>query len=74
MCYAISEESSCFKGLNMFNFVPVGLRNGGTPSYSNVISRPESNGSSNTPKTNDLGKKGKKPNRVLLSTAGGRRY
>ncbi|XP_058737637.1 uncharacterized protein LOC131609840 [Vicia villosa] len=51
-----------------------GLRNGETLSYSNVISRAESNGSSNAPKTNDSGKKGKKPNRVLLSTAGGRRY
>ncbi|KAK2361566.1 RING/U-box superfamily protein [Trifolium repens] len=51
-----------------------GLRNGETRSYSNIISRAESNGSSNAPKTNDLGKKGKKPSRVLLSTAGGRRY
>ncbi|XP_061358557.1 uncharacterized protein LOC133302753 [Gastrolobium bilobum] len=51
-----------------------GLRNGETSSYSNVISRTESNISLNAPKTNDLGKKGKKQNRVLLSTAGGRRY
>ncbi|CAI8613486.1 unnamed protein product [Vicia faba] len=51
-----------------------GLRNGEILSYSNVISKAESNGSSNAPKTNDTGKKGKKPNRVLLSTAGGRRY
>jgi hypothetical protein len=51
-----------------------GLRNGETRSYSNIISRADSNGSSNAPKTNDLGKKGKKPSRVLLSTAGGRRY
>jgi hypothetical protein len=51
-----------------------GLRNGETRSYSNIISRAELNGSSNAPKTNDLGKKGKKPSRVLLSTAGGRRY
>ncbi|KAK7336160.1 hypothetical protein VNO77_16693 [Canavalia gladiata] len=54
--------------------VTTGLRNGETQSYSNVISRAESNISLNAPKTNDLGKKGKKPNRVLLSTAGGRRY
>jgi len=52
----------------------IGLRNGETQSYSNVISRAEANISFNPPKTNDLGKKGKKPNRVLLSTAGGRRY
>ncbi|ESW33615.1 hypothetical protein PHAVU_001G084800 [Phaseolus vulgaris] len=51
-----------------------GSRNGETQSYSNVISRAESNISSNAPKTNELGKKGKKPSRVLLSTAGGRRY
>ncbi|KAL2320385.1 hypothetical protein Fmac_029354 [Flemingia macrophylla] len=48
-----------------------GLRNGETESYSNVISRAESNAA---PKRNELGKKGKKSNRVLLSTAGGRRY
>ncbi|KAL5154417.1 RING finger protein 10 [Glycine soja] len=54
--------------------VTTGLRNGETQSYSNVTSRTESNISSNAPKTNELGKKGKKPNRVLLSTAGGRRY
>ncbi|KAG4927434.1 hypothetical protein JHK82_053207 [Glycine max] len=54
--------------------VTTGLRNGETQSYSNATSRTESNISSNAPKTNELGKKGKKPNRVLLSTAGGRRY
>lgn len=52
----------------------IGLRNGETPSYSNIISRAESNASPNAPKTNELGKKGKKPSRVLLSTSGGRRY
>ncbi|XP_019447407.1 PREDICTED: RING finger protein 10 isoform X2 [Lupinus angustifolius] len=51
-----------------------GLRNAEAPSYSNVISRPDSNISLNAPKTNDAGKRGKKPNRVLLSTSGGRRY
>lgn len=45
-----------------------------TPSFANVISRAESVNSLNAPKTSDLGKKGKKPTRVLLSTAGGRRY
>nr|KYP63547.1 RING finger protein 10 [Cajanus cajan] len=51
--------------------VITGLRSGETQSYSNVISRAESNASA---KTNELGKKGRKSNRVLLSTAGGRRY
>ncbi|KAI4350437.1 hypothetical protein L6164_004893 [Bauhinia variegata] len=44
------------------------------PSFVNVISRAESLKSLHAPKTNDSGKKGKKPSRVLLSTAGGRRY
>ncbi|KAF7801850.1 RING finger protein 10 [Senna tora] len=51
-----------------------GLRNVETPSFAHVISRAESISSLNGPKTSDLGKKGKKPTRVLLSTAGGRRY
>jgi hypothetical protein len=76
MCYALCEGRRIKQlhvlFLNRWN--PVGLRNGETRSYSNIISRAESNGSSNAPKTNDLGKKGKKPSRVLLSTAGGRRY
>ncbi|KAK2968813.1 hypothetical protein RJ640_028206 [Escallonia rubra] len=42
----------------------------GTPSFANIISRTKPVES----KANDLVKKGKKPNRVLLSTAGGRRY
>ncbi|XP_054801393.1 uncharacterized protein LOC129305374 isoform X2 [Prosopis cineraria] len=51
-----------------------GLRNVETSSFANVISRAESITSLNAPKTSDLGKKGKKPTRVLMSTAGGRRY
>ncbi|MED6105927.1 hypothetical protein PIB30_000051 [Stylosanthes scabra] len=51
-----------------------GPRNVETPSYSNVTSRAESNINMNAPMTNDLGKKRKKQNRVLLSTSGGRRY
>ncbi|XP_028761141.1 RING finger protein 10 isoform X2 [Neltuma alba] len=51
-----------------------GLRNVETSSFANVISRAESTNSLNAPKTSDLGKKGKKPTRVLMSTAGGRRY
>lgn len=53
---------------------PAGLRNVETSSFANVMSRAESINSLNAPKANDLGKKGKKPTRVLLSTAGGRRY
>lgn len=45
-----------------------------TPSFANVISRAKSGGSIVSPKVNEVGKKGKKPSRVLLSTAGGRRY
>lgn len=45
-----------------------------TPSFANVISRAKSGGSIESPKVNEAGKKGKKPSRVLLSTAGGRRY
>ncbi|XP_023530957.1 RING finger protein 10 isoform X1 [Cucurbita pepo subsp. pepo] len=45
-----------------------------TPSFANIISRAKSGGSTESPKANEVGKKGKKPSRVLLSTAGGRRY
>ncbi|XP_027350497.1 RING finger protein 10 isoform X2 [Abrus precatorius] len=70
------QETSGLPNTNMTtdSSATTGLRNGETQSYSHVISRAESNTSLNVPKTNDLGKKGKKPNRVLLSTAGGRRY
>lgn len=42
----------------------------GTQSFANVISRAKTVET----KMNETGKRGKKPNRVLLSTAGGRRY
>lgn len=48
-----------------------GLPMGGASSFANVISRAkpvESN------KGNEMGKKGKKASRVLLSTSGARRY
>ncbi|KAH7577126.1 hypothetical protein JRO89_XS01G0209200 [Xanthoceras sorbifolium] len=51
-----------------------GSRNSGATSFANVISKAKSGENAETPKTNEMGKKGKKPNRVLLSTAGGRRY
>ncbi|KAL9241811.1 hypothetical protein vseg_015876 [Gypsophila vaccaria] len=43
-------------------------------SFANVISREASVETSNTQKAIEAGKKGKKQNRVLLSTSGGRRY
>ncbi|XWS43946.1 hypothetical protein CRYUN_Cryun15aG0002000 [Craigia yunnanensis] len=51
-----------------------GSRNSGTPSFANVISRTKAVENLHTPKMNEIGKKGKKASRVLLSTAGGRRY
>ncbi|KAK3183896.1 hypothetical protein Dsin_031182 [Dipteronia sinensis] len=52
-----------------------GSRISGTTSFANVISKAKPNENVETsPKTNEMGKKGKKPSRVLLSTAGGRRY
>lgn len=52
----------------------VGLKNAGTPSFANIMSRAKSVETLDAPKMNEVGKKGKKPSRVLLSTAGGRRY
>lgn len=46
----------------------------GVTSFANIISRAKPGENLDAPKMNDSGKKGKKPNRVLLSTAGGRRY
>ncbi|KAF9618945.1 hypothetical protein IFM89_002940 [Coptis chinensis] len=52
-----------------------GRRNMVTLSFANIISTTKSPESREIPKIDALvGKKGKKPNRVLLSTAGGRRY
>ncbi|XP_058092939.1 uncharacterized protein LOC131239312 [Magnolia sinica] len=45
-----------------------------TPSFANIISTLPSAGGPEAAKMNGFGKKGKKPSRVLLSTAGGRRY
>ncbi|KAL2939615.1 RING finger protein 10 [Bienertia sinuspersici] len=52
---------------------PNGSTNQGVCSFANVISR-EKSSEGVTRKSNEAGKKGKKPSRVLLSTAGGRRY
>ncbi|XP_039026072.1 RING finger protein 10-like isoform X2 [Hibiscus syriacus] len=51
-----------------------GSRNSGTPSFANVISRAKAAENLQTPKMNEMGKKGKKGGRVLLSTTSGRRY
>ncbi|TYH48822.1 hypothetical protein ES332_D10G094500v1 [Gossypium tomentosum] len=51
-----------------------GSRSSGTQSFANVISRAKAPENLQTPKMNEIGKKGKKGGRVLLSTAGGRRY
>ncbi|CAL5325494.1 unnamed protein product [Camellia sinensis] len=51
-----------------------GLRNDGTPSFANIISRAKTFEGPVAPKMNEMAKKGKKPSKVLLSTAGGRRY
>nr|POE85658.1 ring finger protein 10 [Quercus suber] len=53
---------------------PSGSKSAGTPSFVNIISRGKSAETLDGPKMTELGKKGKKPSRVLLSTAGGRRY
>ncbi|XP_057982569.1 uncharacterized protein LOC131167725 isoform X2 [Malania oleifera] len=51
-----------------------GSRSSGIPSFANVISKEKSVENLEAPKMNESGKKGKKPTRVLMSTAGGRRY
>ncbi|KAM1918551.1 hypothetical protein FF1_023187 [Malus domestica] len=51
-----------------------GTQNAGFASFANIISRAKPGENMDPPKINDSGKKGKKQSRVLLSTAGGRRY
>ncbi|KAK9272078.1 hypothetical protein L1049_002447 [Liquidambar formosana] len=51
-----------------------GSGNASTPSFANIISRAKPVENLDAPKMNEMGKRGKKPSRVLLSTAGGRRY
>lgn len=63
VCYANIRIST-----NTFFVWPCGKS--GTQSFANVISRAKPVEA----KMNESGKRGKKPNRVLLSTAGGRRY
>lgn len=51
-----------------------GTRSSGTNTFANVTSRVNLGENLNAPKISETGKKGKKQSRVLLSTAGGRRY
>uniref|UniRef100_A0A6N2M979 RING-type domain-containing protein n=1 Tax=Salix viminalis TaxID=40686 RepID=A0A6N2M979_SALVM len=51
-----------------------GSINPGPSSFANVTARPKSEENPDPPKMNEASKKGKRPNRVLLSTTGGRRY
>ncbi|KAL6960360.1 hypothetical protein U1Q18_038125 [Sarracenia purpurea var. burkii] len=52
----------------------VGIRDAGTPSFANIISRAKTYEGLDASKVNEVAKKGKKPSRVLLSTSGSRRY
>ncbi|XP_057482689.1 LOW QUALITY PROTEIN: uncharacterized RING finger protein P8B7.23 [Actinidia eriantha] len=52
----------------------LGITDVGTSSFATIISRAKACEGADVPKMNDTSKKGKKPSRVLLSTAGGRRY
>ncbi|KAG6621766.1 hypothetical protein I3843_03G001700 [Carya illinoinensis] len=61
-------------GVTTNSSVVNGSQNAGTPSFANVVSKAKSVETLDAPKLNELGKKGKKPSRVLMSTAGGRRY
>ncbi|CAN4082234.1 unnamed protein product [Withania somnifera] len=51
-----------------------GTRSCGILSFANVTSKTKAVEGSNVPRSNDGGKRGKKPNRILMSTSGGRRY
>lgn len=74
----ITHESTFWSAFTLITWalIPllVGSRNAGTPSFANVISTAKFGENTDAPKTNEVGKKGKKQNRVLLSTSGGRRY
>ncbi|KAJ9132884.1 hypothetical protein P3X46_033709 [Hevea brasiliensis] len=71
----IEETSASHKNNKAANDSPgvSGTKNSGTPTFANVISREKTGESLDAPK-NEVGKKGKKQSRILLSTAGGRRY
>ncbi|CAN4079044.1 unnamed protein product [Withania somnifera] len=54
--------------------VAAGTKKSGILSFANVTSKAKAVEGTNPAKSNDAGKRGKKPNRVLMSTSGGRRY
>lgn len=54
--------------------VAAGTRSSGILSFANVTSKAKAVEGPNASKSNDAGKRGKKPNRILMSTSGGRRY
>ncbi|KAF3631600.1 putative lysosomal alpha-mannosidase-like isoform X1, partial [Capsicum annuum] len=62
------DESACDSS------VAAGTRSSGIPSFANVTSKAKAVEGPNASKSNDAGKRGKKPNRILMSTYGGRRY
>lgn len=69
------SEKTCAPTLELLLLFPgVGLRNADAPSFANIISREKTSEGVDATKKNEMVKKGKKPSRVLLSTAGGRRY
>ncbi|KAK8556970.1 hypothetical protein V6N13_064952 [Hibiscus sabdariffa] len=68
------EEGNGTHNNDMATYSTGGSRNSGTASFANVISRAKAAENLQMPKINEMGKKGKKGGRVLLSTAGGRRY
>lgn len=69
MCY-------CFVLLyhNHWTLFLSGTRSPGILSFANVTSKAKAVEGPNASKSNDAGKRGKKPNRILMSTSGGRRY
>lgn len=51
-----------------------GARTAATPSFANILSSKKNEESAGMPNSNGVSRKGKKPNKILLSTSGGRRY
>ncbi|XP_027153557.1 RING finger protein 10 isoform X3 [Coffea eugenioides] len=64
------EEARSHTGME----VSTGTRNNSGPSFANITSRGKPPERTDVAEVNKMGKKGKKPSRVLLSTAGSRRY
>lgn len=76
LVWALPETQSLFFTLFIYliqSLFILGSRNAGQ-SFASVASRAKPVEGPPATKRNEVGKKGKKPNRVLMSTAGGRRY